>query len=254
MACRLRSAAAAILAAVALLSHLATAAKLPASFKRCKAGDPQLGGCMKEAIKVAVGELAKGAPSLGVLPIDPLAISALSIGRGSGPVDVSLDFKDLTIHGLSSAVIETASFDTKTLSLDMQTRFPGPVSLLGQYRIDGKVLVLPITGEGRCNLTFADLTTTAKIRAEKVVKDGQTYGRVLSFGFSLQPQRLHMDFENLFNGDKALGDNMNKFLNENWQEILKELQPAVEEAFGATFKEIVNRIYQRVPYKDLLLE
>lgn len=47
---------------------------------------------------------------------------------------------------------------------------------------------------------------------------------------------------------------MNKFLNDNWKEILTELKPAVEATFGATFKEVTNRIFLKVPFNQLFSE
>lgn len=46
---------------------------------------------------------------------------------------------------------------------------------------------------------------------------------------------------------------MNVFLNENWREILGELKPAMQDAFGSAFREITNRMYSRVPYDKLYL-
>lgn len=36
--------------------------------------------------------------------------------------------------------------------------YDGPVMLLGDYRINGKVLLLPIFGAGRCNITLGEVT------------------------------------------------------------------------------------------------
>lgn len=58
---------------------------------------------------------------------------------------------------------------------------------------------------------------------------------------------------NLFNGDKALGDNMNKFLNDNWNDIYTELKPSIEGAFGAIFEIYAKRILERVQFKNIFL-
>lgn len=47
---------------------------------------------------------------------------------------------------------------------------------------------------------------------------------------------------------------MNKFINENWDEILKELQVPIEQAFSATFKEITNRVFSKVPVDKIFLK
>jgi len=47
---------------------------------------------------------------------------------------------------------------------------------------------------------------------------------------------------------------MNVFLNENWRELLNELQPAIEEVFGTAFKQIGQNFLNRVPENQILLE
>lgn len=65
--------------------------------------------------------------------------------------------------------------------------------------------------------------------------------------------RLYMQFDNLFNGDKVLGAGMNQFLNENWQDILNELKPVLKKAIGKIVKGLVNPIFSKFPYNDLFL-
>lgn len=60
-----------------------------------------------------------------------------------------------------------------------------------------------------------------------------------------------MNFENLFDGNRALGDNMNLFLNENWKEIFEELRVAIEASFADIFKGLVNRLFTTLPYNQM---
>lgn len=62
-----------------------------------------------------------------------------------------------------------------------------------------------------------------------------------------------MNFDNLFNGDQALSDSTNRFLNENWKEILRELKPVLTEAIGGIYKAIGDPIFRKFPYEDLFL-
>lgn len=59
---------------------------------------------------------------------------------------------------------------------------------------------------------------------------------------------LKFDFFNIF----ITGDNMNVFLNENWRELITELQPAIEEVFGIAFTEIGQQFLKRIPLNQLL--
>lgn len=50
------------------------------------------------------------------------------------------------------------------------------------------------------------------------------------------------------------GDNMNVFLNENWEDILKELQPGFEDSLSQAFLEISNRVFTKVPFDQIFLD
>lgn len=69
-----------------------------------------------------------------------------------------------------------------------------------------------------------------------------------------ETSRLYLKLENLFNGNKALGDNMNLFLNENWQIILDELKPAVRETLAQILSGVINAVFDKLPYNDLFLD
>lgn len=71
------------------------------------------------------------------------------------------------------------------------------------------------------------------------------------FFVNLNNCRLTMNFENLFNGDRALGDNMNLFLNENWKEIFAELEPVVEDTFAEIIRNVVNNVFSMYPYEAM---
>lgn len=66
--------------------------------------------------------------------------------------------------------------------------------------------------------------------------------------------RLHFDFKNLYNGDKALGDSTNLFLNENWQDIFKEIKQNIFDAFTLIAENVLKNVFNKVPYKDLFSE
>lgn len=56
---------------------------------------------------------------------------------------------------------------------------------------------------------------------------------------------------NLFNGQKDLGDNMNLFLNTNWQLLLDELRAPISLSFAKVFKEAANSFLDKTPYDEL---
>lgn len=47
---------------------------------------------------------------------------------------------------------------------------------------------------------------------------------------------------------------MNVFLNENWNELLIDMRPAIEEAFKLAFIEIGHQFLRRIPFNQIFLD
>ncbi|KAJ1519076.1 hypothetical protein ONE63_011318 [Megalurothrips usitatus] len=182
-------------------------------------------------------------------------MSSLNIEQGSGAVAVDLHFKDLNIYGFKNGRVPAVKYENAVNVVGTGGRISTPdgITLKGNYKIDGKVLVLPIKGEGKCELSLANVTAEVEIVGKQLTKNGQIYVEVMDFKFTFNTTRLKSKFENLFNGNKELSAQMNVFLNENWNDILQELKPAVQDAFGSAFHEITNRIFAKVPFDSLFL-
>lgn len=63
--------------------------------------------------------------------------------------------------------------------------------------------------------------------------------------------RFIVKLDNLYNGDKVLGDSTNLFLNENWQEIFNELKRSIFDAFGLIVANLMNQVFRKIPYNEL---
>lgn len=125
------------------------------------------------------------------------------------------------------------------------------VTLRGNYTIQGRVLVLPIQGDGQSLITLADCDFTFRFKPQVFAKAGRQYIRTDKFKLDFTTQKFGLHFTNLFNGDKALGDNMNRFVNENSNDILAELKPSISLALEQIFEIVLNRIFAKVPYAEL---
>lgn len=125
------------------------------------------------------------------------------------------------------------------------------MTIKGKYKIDGRILVLPIRGDGDADLIFDNADLIVKYKPKVILKNGKQYIQTERFQLDFDTTRLHIKLENLFNGDKALGDNMNQFLNENWRDILNELKPAITFAVEEILKGIINRIFMKIPYSEI---
>ena len=48
------------------------------------------------------------------------------------------------------------------------------------------------------------------------------------------------------------GDNMNKFLNDNWDEILRDVGPVIQDAIGIYINQILTNVFGLVPWDDAI--
>lgn len=124
------------------------------------------------------------------------------------------------------------------------------IILLGDYTISGSVLILPIQGEGKCNLTLDNVEALVKFIPQKFAKNKNEYIKTQKYKFTFSTTRLHMRFENLYRGDKVLGDSTNLFLNENWEDIFNDIKPKLFETFGEIFEQIINSVFSIYPHEE----
>lgn len=89
---------------------------------------------------------------------------------------------------------------------------------------------------------------------EPFEKKGKTYMRLVDYKVSIVPEKMTFRFDNLFNGDKRLGDEINKVLNENWDSIFNDVKAGYDESFGLIFKDLANRVFTRVPFNEIFLD
>ncbi|XP_069683452.1 protein takeout-like isoform X1 [Periplaneta americana] len=234
--------------------HLASSATLPATFKQCHQKDPSLNECLKVAVQDAIQQIGtNGIPDLGVGPLEPMAVKEVKVDQGGhGPVAIKLQFTNLKIYGIPESTITKADTHLDKYQLISESQTP-IFRFDADYVIDGQILVLPIRGKGVCNITLESLTAVHDIKGKPVTRDGEVYMELTSYGLKLKTKRLHTRFENLFNGDKTLGDTMNKVLNENHEVIFNELRSSLEKAFGNVFLEYSKGIFHNVPFNSIFL-
>lgn len=220
---------------------------------QCHKADVKLNGCIKTALNNMMHSLAKGVPQFSIAPLDPLVLKTFDVEQGKGgPIAIDLKFHDLNILGITSAKIHTINTDLDKYKISLDAVLDKPIVLDGHYKIKGSILILPITGHGKSNLTLTNFRCHMGIHGKPIEKDGRTHWQIENFIFKLKTNRLYIKLENLFNGDKRLGDNMNRFMNDNWQILLNEMQPAFEANLATAFKEIVNQMFLKNPIENIL--
>ncbi|XP_030565909.1 protein takeout-like [Drosophila novamexicana] len=239
---------------VVLCSVLAVQAEFPADPKPCKYGDS---GCIVKMINYLIREKAmQGDRDFNLVKLDPLPVAKMNIKQGAeSPVNIDLTFKDNQLLGISTMKFRKVKGFGKDIAKKHEILFnAGKLSLVGPYNIKGKVLILPISGTGKSNMTLVNCDIVLSFTGKPFEKNGETYMEASNLKITTKPDRMYYYFTNLFNGDKALGDNMNAFLNDNWEAIFLEVKQSMELAFAGIFQTIITDVFSKYPYAKFFEE
>ncbi|XP_017052330.2 uncharacterized protein LOC108095673 [Drosophila ficusphila] len=235
--------------AVAFCLFVSVQAIFPDDPKPCKYGD---GECIIKLCNTLFSQRSsEEEPGLNLKSLDPLKVDKMIISQGesSSAVGISLTFTDNLLYGIKDQRVVKVKGFGKDLTTKHEVRLvTKTISLIGPYTIQGKVLILPISGTGISNMTMANIKVIVSFWGKPLEKNGETYLDVTDLKFTMKPESNHYHFTNLFNGDKALGDNMNVFLNENSEAIYKETASAIDRAFSELYLGVVKGVFSKLPY------
>uniref|UniRef100_T1P8S4 Hemolymph juvenile hormone binding protein (JHBP) n=1 Tax=Musca domestica TaxID=7370 RepID=T1P8S4_MUSDO len=243
----------AVFVTLAAATCLSVNAKFPDEPKPCQYGDAD---CISKAMEYFLRQKNQGEGSINLIAIDPLVIKEISIKQGAeSPVNIDLQFINNKLMGLKNANVVKIKGFGKDLSEKHEIHLSVPeIELAGNYKVDGRILVLPISGSGTNSIKLSNVLVKMQFAGVPMEKDGKTYMKVEKFRMDLEPKGMHFKIDNLFNGDKALGDNMNLFLNENWQDIYRELRASITSAFGKVFHTVIGHVFTKYPYEEFFAQ
>ncbi|XP_069681788.1 circadian clock-controlled protein daywake-like [Periplaneta americana] len=227
----------------------AEALKLPPYITACSVKDPDLNSCVLKQAKVALPELIKGDPKYKFPVLDPMIVEKLVI-KGA----LNIEAEDLVVKGIRNTTLKSIDFDLKKKTMVMELIGP-EVHFEGKYRVEGKLASLPMNGKGTLEVSLYDLYVKYTTHYElKTMKDGLKYLDFKDYEVECEPKGVKSQLNNLFNGNKVLGDAMNDFINNNWRDVLKEIGPSLYDALAGVAHKIFQDTFMTVPYKDIFMD
>lgn len=225
---------------------------LPETFQKCQR-DENFDKCLVEAVNKAIPLLKNGNEDFGIPPLEPLEVKSLVVDAGTPPINLKQNLKDVKIYDLISTSRVTryrTDLDKYLIICDSKT---DRMQILSDYTMSGRILLLPITGSGKSNITLTNTRIEHRLIGEPYEKDGVKYMKLKEYKIEFHPKRVYMNFENLFN-DKTLSETMNKFLNDNWETVFSELKLGYQKNMGKIFKDLSNKIFTKVPFDKIFLK
>nr|XP_013113143.1 unnamed protein product [Stomoxys calcitrans] len=221
--------------------------------KPCKYGDTE---CIANLINYILSEKYEGDESINLKSIDPLPLETVHIQQGEeSAVNIDMVLTNNSVQGWRTArAVQVKGFGKDMTKKNRLVFHAKALSLVGDYSINGKILILPIKGSGLSNITLVDVTLQMDFVGTPVEKDGATYMTIKDMMLDGEPSKIIYKVDNLFNGDKVLGDNMNLFLNENWKDIYNEVRPALARGFSVIYGAVINEVFTKFPYDKFFVE
>lgn len=188
--------------------------------------------------------------------LDPFLVDYAATNHTSGNANFNLrssltntDFIGLKKSNVTRLKIK---FD-ENFALKTESKIP-VLRLIGDYTMNGQILVLPIQGAGKCNITMLDVTALVDMRGSFVEKEGVIHIHIDGFKINISPKKSIFKFDNIFKGDPLLSKQINFFMNENHEFVCQTLLPGYEENFGTKFKVLANALFDKIPMKMIFPE
>ncbi|CAH0587014.1 unnamed protein product [Chrysodeixis includens] len=227
-----------------LVLGLAQSAFIPGS--KCKLEDES---CFTKLFQEITPVFMGGIPEAGIESMDPMELEKLSFELAG----LQFTLADGRLKGLKNTTVDNVKWAEKKKTLTIDFHLDAHVK--GHYTADGKILILPITGDGIMKLRLKHLAIKAHIDYETVKgDDGKDHIKLKKYKFEFDVKDSgHYHLTNLFNGNKQLSETMLNFLNENWQQIALEFgRPLIDLAVNNVFKNM-NKYYAKVALEDYAL-
>ncbi|CAG5036393.1 unnamed protein product [Parnassius apollo] len=218
----------------------------------CPRDEEALADCLRDGLNVYIPELATGLPEYGIPPCEPLLIPALTIQQSAGPISITSTYTNVSVRGPASMRITNVVVDTSKHEVIAKLYIP-ELRLKGHYALSGKLLMLPVDGDGPFEAKYGDIDAVVTITLGRAHRENGVDALAcdrLDVKFNVGSATMKLD--NMFGGDNELGNAMNMLLNENWQKLAKELQGPMEEALRDFLKPLADHAFGTLDADDIL--
>ncbi|XP_071053222.1 protein takeout-like [Onthophagus taurus] len=228
-----------------------TFSQIPSFLKICHRHDPNLEDCIKKSVEQLRPKLSEGIPEFDIPSCEPLYVPEVVIDQGNGPLSIKSDYTNIKVYGPSEFELKSVRVDLDKDRVKLKVKLPR-LELTSDYSMNGKILMMPISGSGTCAGNYSDIDATVLLQGGKIKKGDRTFFSVKDFFVDFTIGHAKLQLNDLFGGDKELGKAMNLFLNDNWKNVADEIKPVLEDTIANMFKKFANKIFHKYPLNVLL--
>ncbi|KAL3282203.1 hypothetical protein HHI36_005397 [Cryptolaemus montrouzieri] len=215
----------------------------------CYKADPELNKCVAKTFNHLRPYLIKGIKDISVPSIDPFKLERIVMENGQGPFRVRATFYNVTANGASNYSIQSVKADVDHYTIELGVKLPR-IDIRGKYDVNGNVLLFPVRSKGDFWAIFLDVDGAAKIYGKEVTnKEGVKFMKIDKMYVDFKFAKSRFRIKDVINHGNIIGEAMNQFLNNNSDEIIKEMKPAATTAIAKQFKTFLNAAFLQLPLK-----
>ncbi|KAI8034153.1 protein takeout [Drosophila gunungcola] len=223
--------------------------KLPSTIRPCVRDDPQLERCIINAVYqirplLVHGNLGEGYKTP---PLEPLSLDNIELGRSS---QFQAVFTDLEANGGSNFIIDRLIAKPLDISYDLWITLPR-IDFRGKYSLHLNLLLLDIQGRGNMQGYCENAKASVKMRGSRYLRNGKDYVKFTKMTMRINFKDFKLNLENLFNGDRILGDVGNSLINNNQELYLNEIVPGLEHGLSKKFLDVANEILATATFDEM---
>jgi hypothetical protein len=95
-----------------------------------------------------------------------------------------------------------------------------------------------------------NVTLSGLFDYEEETKEGKTFINFVSSKIDVDPELASFRFENLFDGDKQLGEHFNRVINDNWKGIFDEIKDDYVDVVNRILVQLLNNFFSKVSLEE----
>ncbi|XP_056633372.1 uncharacterized protein LOC130442972 [Diorhabda sublineata] len=221
--------------------------ELPSFIHVCQRDDPNLIPCLIASVEDLRPYLVEGVPEYNIPKLEPLVMTDFFSEEAAG---MKITVSNVSAWGCSDYFVRGLEVNLENHNFVINIDLP-KLRIEAHYNVDGKLLVMPIKGDGNLEANITDTTARAELTGELYEKNGESYLRYHTFDLKVHVGGGTSRLANLFNGDKVLLGMINDVVNKNFDMFIKELMPIIQKSLAAVFKETANAIVENFTYEQL---
>ncbi|XP_047522853.1 circadian clock-controlled protein daywake-like [Pieris napi] len=221
---------------------------LPSYITPCELKKSDFKKCVRVQLEKSLPLFAKGIPELGVPTIDPVDLNDIHID-GSG---LKLTFTNAKMHGLSKVSLKDLDIDIGEKEEKFKLSLKGNLSMTSTYNADGKILILPIKGDGDAFIECRNVEVEINSKLLHINDSNGEHFKLQTPHYKYNIEKTTFDLRNLFNGNKQLAGTTLQFANENWRQLMDDLAPPVIKQIVKTIVKDINKFFSKVQISTIV--